>query len=85
MVTSNGQAGVFGAKTCIYPAGQARGTRLALRESQSNCGYLGQNDPVLHFGLGDQTCVDVVVYFLDGTQVKRRRVDSNQTLLMTGS
>ena len=84
LVTAQGQAGAFGAKTYIYPAGQAGGTLLAMRESQSNCGYLGQNDPVLHFGLGDRSCVDVVVLFLDGTKLSRCRVTANQTILIKG-
>ena len=85
LVAPNGQAGAFGAKTYIYPAGQAGGTLLGLRESQSNCGYLGQNDPVLHFGLGQQSSVDVLVIFLDGTKVTRTRVAANQTLFVTGA
>ena len=84
LVTARGQAGAFGAKTTIYPAGQAGGAALAMRESQSNCGYLGQNDPVLHFGLGDRTCVDVLVRFLDGTTVTRGRVTADQTILIEG-
>lgn len=75
---------MVGAKTYIYQAGQTGGTLLAMRESQSNCGYLGQNDPVLHFGLGHRTCVDVVVMFVDGTKTTRYRVAGNQTVLITG-
>ena len=82
LVAPNGQAGAFGAKTHVYAAGQTGGEPLAMRESQSNSGYLGQNDPVLHFGLGDRTTVDVVVLFLDGTKRTRRRVAANQTLLI---
>lgn len=85
LVTAQGQAGAFGAKTFIYPAGQTGSGLLGMRESQSNCGYLGQNDPVLHFGLGTQTSVDVVVQFLDGTTVTRRSVTANQTILIRGS
>jgi hypothetical protein len=85
LVTANGQVGAFGAKTMIYPAGRAGGPLVAMRESQSNCGYLGQNDPVLHFGLGNRTSVDVVVQFLDGTKAVRHRVAANQTILITGT
>jgi len=85
LVAANGQTGAFGAKTALYPAGRAGDGLLAMRESQSNCGYLGQNDPVLHFGLGQRTRVDVVVKFLDGTEVVRHRVPVNQTLLITGT
>jgi enediyne biosynthesis protein E4 len=85
LIAANGQAGAFGAKTLMYPAGQAGGPLLAMRESQSNCGYLGQNDPVLHFGLGQRTHVDVVVKFLDGTAVTKTRVLANQTLLINAA
>ena len=61
LVSPDGQAGAFGTKTRIYPAGQLGGTLLGLRESRSNDGYLGQNDPVLHFGLGPIGPVDVRV------------------------
>ena len=84
LVAANGQAGAFGAKTTIYPADRAGGVQLAMRESQSNCGYLGQNDPVLHFGLGRRTSVDVVVLFLDRTKVVRQRAAANQTILIIG-
>ncbi len=84
LVAPNGQAGAFGAKTYIYAVGEAGSQPLALRESQSNCGYLGQNDPVLHFGLGPRTSVDVVVVFLDGTKQRRHRVTANQTIRIIG-
>ncbi|MDA1231191.1 MAG: ASPIC/UnbV domain-containing protein [Planctomycetota bacterium] len=56
-----------------------------MRESQSNCGYLGQNDPVLHFGLGQHASVDVMVKFVDGTTARISRVSANQTILISGS
>lgn len=85
LLGANGQAGAFGAVTCVYPASQTGGQLLAVRESQSNCGYLGQNDPVLHFGLGHRTSVDVVVKFVDGTKATRHRVTANQTVLIAGA
>jgi hypothetical protein len=70
----NGQAGAFGAKTFVYPSGQG-GTHpnpaalIGMRESRSNQGYVSQDSPVLHFGLGGiDTTVDVVVEYVDGTQ-----------------
>ena len=84
LVTANGQAGAYGAKTYIYPADGVGGAPLAMRESQSNCGYLGQDDPVLHFGLGHRSYVDIVVLFLDGIKVVRHRVTANQTILVKG-
>jgi hypothetical protein len=82
LITAQGQTGAFGAKTYIYPVGQTGATLLGMRESQGNCGYLGQNDPVLHFGLGDRKKVDVVVVFLDGMKITRKRVAANQTILV---
>jgi len=57
---------------------------LGLREAPSGNGYLGQNDPLLHFGLGAHKQVDVVVKFLDGTTLKRLGVEANQTIAMDG-
>ena len=85
LIAPNGQAGAFGAKTRIYPAGQAGGELLGLRESRSNNGYLGQDDPVLHFGLGSHTAVEVVVRFLDGSIATRTNVSANQTLTIDAS
>ena len=72
-----GQAGAFGAKVRVS---NAAGGLLGFRESRSNNGYLGQDDPVLHFGLGSETSVTVVVSFLDGTTRTVTGVAANQTL-----
>jgi hypothetical protein len=82
LVSPQGMAGAFGAKTRIYRAGEAGqpGSLLGMRESRSNYGYLGQDDPVLHFGLGSRTSVDVVVTFPDGTVITRHNVSANQTI-----
>ena len=80
LVSPQGQAGAFGAKTRIYPGREAGMTLLGFRESRSSNGYLGQNDPVLHFGLGSNTTADVVVTFLDGKTATRTYVAANQTL-----
>jgi len=84
LVSPGGQAGAFGAKTRIYPAGQAGGDLLGLRESKSNYGYLGQDSPILHFGLGRHCEVDVVVTFLDGSAAARTNVAANQTITISG-
>jgi len=80
LISPKGQAGAFGAKTRIYPAGQAGRTLLGMRESRSNNGYLGQDDPVLHFGLGAHTSVDVEVTFFDRSPAIQRNVAANQTI-----
>ena len=58
---------------------------LAIRESRSNNGYLAQNDPVLHVGLGTHTLVNVIATFLDGTTRVLSNVRSNQTVTINGS
>ena len=84
LISPQGQAGAYGAKTKIYPAGQAGGALLGLRESRSNNGYLGQDDQIVHFGLGNRAAVDVVVDFLDGTSVTVANVSANQTITING-
>ena len=84
LISPDGQAGAFGAWTRIFPAGQAGGVLLGLRESKSAYGYLAQYDPVLHFGLAHHTAVDVVVTFLDGTEKMLVNVDANQVITVDG-
>ena len=76
----NGQAGAFGAKVRIYPAGQYGTGLLGYREAQGSYGYLAQDDPVLHFGLGGHNQVDVEVEFLNGETFVKRNVDAGQIL-----
>jgi enediyne biosynthesis protein E4 len=84
LISPSGQAGAFGAKVTVYASGQTDGQRLGYREARSNTGYLSQNDPVLHFGLGNYDAVDVVVTFLDGTILTRNNVLSGQTIVLSG-
>ncbi len=76
-----GQAGAFGARVYVYNASQPT-ELLTMQEAQSSQGYLGQNDPVLHFGLGDLNFVNVVVKFLDGKIVEKYNVAANQTIFI---
>ncbi|MGE0463305.1 MAG: FG-GAP-like repeat-containing protein [Vicinamibacterales bacterium] len=78
-----GQAGGFGANVRVSEAGTSR--LLAMREARSNYGYLSQDDPVLHVGLGNSTLVDVTVTFLDGSVVTLSGVAANQVLAIDGS
>ena len=77
LVSAQGQAGAFGAKVRVFDSGN---TLLGSRESRSNNGYLGQDDPVIHVGLGSQTSVTVVVTFLDGTTRTVTGVEANQMI-----
>jgi len=85
LVSPSGQAGAYGAKVKIYPAGMAGGSLFAYREARSQSGYLGQNDPVLHVGLGANSAVDVKVIFLDGSEVAQNNVAANQIIVVDGS
>jgi len=82
LISSSGQAGAFGAKVYIYEQGREfkPSSLVCFREARSQEGYLGQNDPVLHFGLGERSVVDVKVKFLDGKVVTRKNVKANQTV-----
>ncbi|MEX2559037.1 MAG: ASPIC/UnbV domain-containing protein, partial [Pirellulales bacterium] len=80
-----GLGGGCGAGDSIYPAnqaGQQPARLLGLREARGNNGYLGQDDPVLHFGLGEHEAVDLVVKFVDGSTTVRRNVSAGQTILV---
>jgi hypothetical protein len=81
LISPQGQAGAFGAKVSIYAPD---GDLLGMREARGNNGYLGQNDPVLHFGLGKTTAVEVRVAFLDGTEKVVSTVGANRTLTADG-
>lgn len=81
----HGEAGAFGAKVTIHDPGAVGSPPIATRESRSANGYLGQDDPRLHVGLGDHTCVDVMVTFLDGATRIVAGAGSNQTLTVDGA
>ena len=59
--------------------------QLGFREVKSSTGYLAQDDPVVHFGLGAHTVVDLRVTYLDGTVVSVHDVDSRRKLILKGS
>ena len=85
LLTPQGQTGAFGAKIAVYNALAAGTPPIASRESRSSNGYLGQDDPVLHLGLGSHTLVNVIVTFLDGTTRILSNVPPNQTVLIDSS
>ena len=77
LVSPYGQAGAMGAKVYVYASGTTQ--LLGFREARSNNGYLGQDDPDLHFGMGSHLDVDVCVAFSDGSRVKHSGIRTNQT------
>jgi len=89
LISPQGQAGAFGARVFAYPSGtfgqpDSNPRLLAMREARSNNGYLGQDDPVLHFGLGEHAFVDLEVRFTDGSRLVRTQVPTDQTQLLDG-
>jgi hypothetical protein len=56
-----------------------------MREVKGNHGYLAQDDPVLHFGLGANLSVDVTVDFVDGTQTLCPAQAANQRIVISGA
>ena len=84
LTSPDGQAGAFGSKVSLFAAGDMGGTLIGFREARSNNGYLGQSDPVLHFGLGGYESVDVLVEFPDGNRAELFAVEVNQVLEVTG-
>ncbi|MCH8059096.1 MAG: VCBS repeat-containing protein, partial [Proteobacteria bacterium] len=81
----SGQIGAFGARVTVYEAGwlgdPAR--RIMWKEATSATGYLAQDDPELHFGLGTETLVDVRVVFLGGAVVNLTNIPSNVLVLVS--
>ncbi len=84
LISPQGQRGAFGAKVSIYPDGLIGSAMIGLRESRSSNGYLGQDDPTLHFGLGTVDAVTVIATFVDGTTRTVTGVAANQTITVDG-
>jgi hypothetical protein len=78
LTSPQGQAGAFGAKVRAYVAGT--NTLIASREARGAYGYVAQDDPVLHFGLGAVQTVDIVVTFVDGSQRAVNGVATNRLI-----
>jgi hypothetical protein len=83
LFATNGQVGAFGAKIKVFAAGTS--TLLGYREVKSSFGYLAQDDPVIHFGLGANTLVDVQVNYLNGAVVAVQNISSQRTLIFNGT
>jgi hypothetical protein len=83
LLSPQGQAGAFGAKVHVFRPGTT--SLIGMREAKNVTGYLSQDDPVLHFGLGSATTVDVQVTFLDGTVITAPGVGAGQKIVVTGT
>ena len=85
LISPNGQAGAFGTKVRVYPSdANSRTALLGFSEARSNYGYLGQDDPVLHFGLGQHQSARVVVAFTSGAKTTISKVSANQIITVAG-
>ena len=84
LISPQGQLGAFGTKVAIYPDGRVGASMIGMRESRSNNGYLGQDDPTLHFGLGSVRAVTMIATFLDGSIRVLTGVTANQTVTVDG-
>jgi len=85
LISPVGQAGAFGAKVWAYPAGAEESDLLGMREAKSSTGYFSQDDPVLHFGLGEHFLVELKVKFATGETVTLRNLFAKQTVLVDGA
>ena len=84
LISPQGQLGAFGAKVSIYPDGMIGASLIGMRETRSSNGYIAQDDPTLHFGLGSTDTVTIIVGFLDGTMRTVTGVAANQTVTVDG-
>ncbi len=80
-----GDAGAFGTKIWVFEAGAMddMSRLVGFRQVMNAYGYLCQDDPVQHFGLGSRTAVDVKVRLLDGTELKMNNVAADRKVIFT--
>ncbi len=77
-----GDAAGFGTKIWVYERGfmDSPAHLLGYRQVISQYGYLCQDDPVQHFGLGQRDSVDIKVRLLDKTELFMLKVPANQRI-----
>jgi hypothetical protein len=74
----------IGASVRVYRTTRKDGLRerLGVQEVATGYGYASGQPAVCHFGLGDETQVDVEVFLPDGRRIERRGVKADQRLLI---
>jgi len=78
LVQRSGNRSAYGVRVELEYDGR---TQSALVAAQAP--YLSQNYPVLHFGLGQASRVDVIrVYWTDGTSSVRRAVPADREIII---
>jgi len=77
-----GDQGAIGSKIWVFETGhmEEMDHLIGYRQVQSNYGYLCQDDPVQHFGVGERDRVDVKIRMLDKTTLRMRDVLVNQII-----
>ncbi len=80
-----GDGGAFGTKIWLFEPGHMDDLNylVGYRQVMNTYGYLCQDDPVQHFGLGVREIIDVKVRFLDGTELKMAGVGANRKVIFT--
>ncbi len=77
-----GDMGAFGSKIWVFDKGYMDDMShlVGYRQVQNTYGYLCQDDPVQHFGLGQRDSVDVKVLLLDSTIFQVYRVPAKRRI-----
>lgn len=80
-----GDMGGFGTKIWVYDRGYINDPAhlVGYRQVINAYGYLCQNDPVQHFGLGQRDSVDIRIRMLDKTELKLYGVPAKQRLFFS--
>ena len=80
-----GDMGAFGTKIWLFNQGHMdeMNQLVGYRQIQNGYGYLAQDDPVQHFGLGSRDAVDLKIMLLDSTVLKLPNVSARQRLNFT--
>jgi len=75
----SGQAGAFGARITVFRSGGLNdpAQRITWWETAGAYGYLGQDDPVVHLGVGSRYQVDLRIDFPGGASKTWRDVPTN--------
>ena len=79
LLRASGQAGAFGARVFVFEPGGMNdpAQRITWSEATGATGYLAQDNPELHFGVGERTTVDVRVDFHNGPSVELAGLPTN--------
>jgi hypothetical protein len=78
LIGSTSSKDAIGARTKLKT-----GDLVQINQKKGGCGYLSQNDPRLHFGLGEKTSVDIIeITWPSGKEQVLENVQANQILVV---